>query len=37
MRPEVPPAVPHALIDNRRTTAGPLGDQVARLIAAARW
>jgi predicted kinase len=37
MRPDVPPAVPHALIDNRRTAAGPRGDQVARQVADARW
>jgi predicted kinase len=37
IRPDVPPAVPHALIDNRRTAAGPLRDQVTRLIAGACW
>jgi predicted kinase len=34
MRLESAPAVPHAVIDNRRTAAASLEDQVARLVTA---
>jgi predicted kinase len=37
IRPDLPPRVPHGLIDNRRTAAEALDDQVARLTATARW
>jgi predicted kinase len=33
MRLDEPPAVPHAVIDNRRTAAAPLEEQVAALVA----
>lgn len=36
MRPDLPPAVPHGLVDNRRTAAETLDEQVARLLASAR-
>jgi len=36
MRPDLPPAVPHECVDNRRPAAGTLDDQVVRLIATLR-
>ena len=33
MRPDDPPAAPHIVIDNRRTAAAPLEDQIASLVA----
>jgi len=35
MQPDLPPAVPHRQVDNRRTAAETLEDQVARLVATA--
>jgi predicted kinase len=37
MQPDTPPAIRHAAIDNRRTAAAVLDDQIARLVASARW
>jgi len=37
MQPDTPPTIPHAVIDNRRAAAEGLDDQIARLIATARW
>jgi predicted kinase len=37
IRPDLPPAVPYGLIDNRPTAAEALDDQVTRMIATAGW